>query len=383
MKKFLVFLLIVIIALGAFWFIKSKNGSERVVYDYDKAHYGNIEIEVTASGTIQPVNVVSVGTQVSGTIEHIYVDYNSVVEQGQLIAELDPFTLDESLKESEATLKETIAKLKQAKVDERRNAELYKSNYISKHEWEETQISLVSAEASYKRALAELNKAKKNRGYAQILSPVSGTVITKAVEEGQTVASSFNTPELFKIAEDLKKMQIEASVSEADIGSIKVGMPVEFTVDTYTSDIFFGRVSQIRLQPKEDSNVVMYTVIISISNDDLRLMPGMTAYVSIKVENKENVLRIKNLAFQYRPVVAGERSKNVSNAEKAKIKAERQSLKPNESFLYKEIDNKPFKIKVVKGIQNLVYTEILEGLKDGDKVIVEDLTTKVKTKRSH
>ena len=210
---------------------------------------------------------------------------------------------------------------------------------------------------------------------------MNGIIVTKEVEEGQTVASSFQTPELFTIAEDLTKMQIEASVSEADIGQIKTGLPVSFTVDTFPSDTFEGTVNQVRLQPKEDSNVVMYTVVITISNDDLRLLPGMTAYVTITVEEKNDILKLQNTAFQYRPVVAGTVSSKKSNAERQRIIQERKSLKPNEAVVFVLEDNKPVARKVKKGISNLLETEIVEGLSTEDTVVLEDLTTKVSVKR--
>lgn len=375
MKKFLI-ILVILLAIGAVFFFRKDKNTNLIKYDYVHVSRGKIEVEVSASGTIQPVNVVSVGTQVSGTIEKVFVDYNSKVKKGDLIAQLETFNLDQELKEAEATLNDVKAKLKQAVKDAQRYRSLYEKHYVAKIKVEEAELAVVTAKTNYDRALAQVNIAKKNRSYADILSPVSGTVITKDVEEGQTVASSFNTPELFTIAEDLTKMQIEADISEADIGQIKAGLPVSFTVDTFPADNFFGVVSQVRLQPKEDSNVVMYTVIINIDNSSLKLLPGMTAYVTIKVEEKENILRLPNTAFQYRPIVAGQRAK-LTNADRERIKRERQDLKQNEAFVYCEVDNKPVKVKVTKGIQNLSFTEILDGLNEGEQIITEDLTTKV------
>lgn len=379
MKKFLI-ILVILLAIGAVFFFHKDKDAGLIKYDYVHVSRGKIEVDVSASGTIQPVNVVSVGTQVSGTIEKVFVDYNSKVKKGDLIAQLETFNLDQELKEAEATLNDVKAKLKQAVKDAQRYRSLYEKHYVAKIKVEEAELAVVTAKTNYDRAFAQVNIAKKNRSYADILSPVSGTVITKDVEEGQTVASSFNTPELFTIAEDLTKMQIEADISEADIGQIKSGLPVIFTVDTFPADEFNGIVSQVRLQPTEDSNVVMYTVIINIDNSSLKLLPGMTAYVTIKVEEKENILRLPNTAFQYRPVVAGQRAK-MTNADRERIKRERQDLKQNEAFVYREVDNKPVKVKVTKGIQNLTFTEILEGLDEGEQIITEDLTTKVNFSR--
>lgn len=381
MKKFVLILAAIAVVAGGLLLHRRFSGKDKIVYDYATVSRGKIDVEVSASGTIQPVNVVSVGTQVSGVIEKVYVDYNSRVAKGELIAKLETDTLQETLNSAQAAVTDTKAKLDHAKLTAKRNKDLFRQNFISRSEWEQSDLDVVTAKSNYDRALAEMKKAQKNLGYADIVSPVDGTIITKKVEEGQTVASSFQTPELFTIAEDLTKMQIEAKISEADIGQIRQDLPVSFTVDTFPNDTFKGYVSQIRLQPSEDSNVVMYTVVISISNDDLKLLPGMTAYVTIKVQEKDDILRLPNMAFQYRPVVAGRQTGKKSNVERAKIKMERQDLKPNEAFLYREVDNKPVAVKVTKGISNLLMTEIVSGLAEGDKVIMEDLTTKVSVKR--
>ena len=382
MKKLSVFLIVVILGAAGFsgyrHFFPRK---EKIVYDYVTATKGNLRVDVTATGTIQPVNVVSVGTQVSGIIEKVFVDYNSQVVKGQLIAQLETFTLEQDLNEAKASLKDYKSKLDYAILTAKRNKELYENNFISKSEWEQSDIDVVTARSNYDRAVAQVKKAQRNLGYANIISPVSGTIITKEVEEGQTVASSFQTPELFTIAEDLTKMQIEASVSEADIGPIKAGLPVEFTVDTYPADTFSGTVSQVRLQPTEDSNVVMYTVVVSISNDDLRLLPGMTAYITINVDERDDVLKLANMAFQFRPVTPNTNNGKKSNIDKMRIREERKELKKNEAIVYKLVNDTPVATKVVKGISNLVYTEIVSGLKEGDSVVTEDLTTKVSVKR--
>ena len=381
MKKTLVILIILGLACGGFLYYKHYGKKSEIVYDTTKPVRGSLKVDVTASGTIQPVNVISVGTQVSGIIEKVYVDYNSVVKKGDLIAQLETFTLEEDLKEAKAAVTDAKAKLDYAKLNAKRNKKLFEKDYIARYEWEEAELSAVNAQAAYDKAVAQQKKAKRNLGYANIVSPVNGIIVTKKVEEGQTVASSFQTPELFTIAEDLTKMQIEAKISEADIGQIKAGLPVTFTVDTFPSDTFQGTVNQVRLQPSEDSNVVMYTVVITISNDDLRLLPGMTAYVTITVEEKQDILKLQNTAFQFRPVVAGQVSAKKSNVERQKIIQERKSLKPNEAVIYVLKDKKPVAQKVKKGISNLLETEIVDGLSTDDTVVLEDLTTKVTIKR--
>ena len=382
MKKIIVFALVAGLGAAGWFGYKHFFGKQaKIEYDTAVVERGNIKLDVTATGTIQPVNVVSVGTQVSGIIEKVYVDYNSQVKKGDIIAKLETFTLEEDLKSATAAMTDAKAKWDYAKLTAKRNKELYEQNFIAKSEWEQADVDVVTTKAAYDQAVASVKKAKRNLGYADVLSPVSGTIITKKVEEGQTVAANFQTPELFTIAEDLTKMQIEANVSEADIGNIKAGQEVDFTVDTFPADVFHGTVSQVRLSPTEDSNVVMYTVVVSISNDDLRLLPGMTAYITVKIEEKRNILRLTNTAFQFRPVQAGVVAKNKSNAERAKIIQQRKDLKPNEAFVYVPVDNKPVPRKVQKGIANMMYTEIVSGLNEGDTVILEDLTTKVSVKR--
>ena len=381
-KTFFILTIIALIGAGAIYYKHFGKKSE-IVYDVTTVSRGPLKVDVTASGTIQPVNVVSVGTQVSGIIEKVFVDYNSVVKKGDLIAQLETFTLAEDLKEAQAAVTDAKAKLDYAKLNARRNKELYEQNFIARYEWEEADLDVVNAQATYDKAIAQEKKAKRNLGYADIISPVNGIIVTKEVEAGQTVASSYQTPELFTVAEDLTKMQIEAEISEADIGQIKPGLSVDFTVDTFPTDVFKGTVSQVRLQPTEDSNVVMYTVVISISNDDLRLLPGMTAYVTITVEEKPSVLKLQNMAFQFRPMVQGQMrsTQRISNADRQRLIQERKSLKPNQEIVYVLEDKKPVARKVTKGISNLLETEITEGLKEGEKVILEDLTTTVSFKR--
>ena len=294
---------------------------------------------------------------------------------------METFTLEEDLKSAKAAVTDAKAKLDYAKLNAKRNKKLFEQNFIARYEWEEAELDVVNAQSTYDKAVAQKKKAKRNLGYANIISPVNGIIVTKEVEEGQTVASSFQTPELFTIAEDLTKMQIEASISEADIGQIKTGLPVTFTVDTFPTDIFKGIVKQVRLQPTEDSNVVMYTVVIAISNDDLRLLPGMTAYVTISAEEKKDVLKLQNMAFQFRPVVGGEISSKKSNVERQRIIQERKKLQPNEAIVFVLKDNKPVSRKVKKGISNLFETEITEGLSENEAVVLEDMTTKVTVKR--
>lgn len=322
---------------------------------------GDIVEEVTASGKIQPINKVSVGTQISGIVEQVLVDYNDEVKEGQLLARLDTALLTESKNDAAARLTLANAKKKIADLNYARYEKLYKDKLIAMATLEEAEIALAQAEAEVLTATADVNKAERNYGYAQILSPVSGTVISKEVEQGQTVAASYQTPTLFQIAEDLSKMQIEASIAEADIGSIKSDMPVTFTVDAYPNDVFKGTVKQIRLSPTEESNVVMYTVVIDVDNSSRKLLPGMTAFVNIVVYSAENVLRIPSSALQFKP-----------NA-RLKDSVERQDLKlsPMQGVVYQFKDKKLVPVVFEKGISNASFTEIVSGLNEGDSIITE------------
>lgn len=258
---------------------------------------GNISHVVTATGEIQPVNTVNIGSQVSGKIEKIYVDYNSKVKKGDVLLTIDPSVLKASSEESKASLVSAEAQRNYAKKDYERNKTLYNDGFIARADLEQSETTYETSQQSVKRAQSEYNRAVTNLGYATIVSPVNGTVISRKVDTGQTIAASLQSPDLFEIAEDLSKMQIETSVSEADIGVIKEKQTVNFTVDAYPTKTFEGLVRQIRLSPTTTSNVVVYTVVIDVDNSDLSLMPGMTAFVTIMISEKKNVLKASNSAF--------------------------------------------------------------------------------------
>ena len=270
---------------------------------------------VEASGTIKPINTIAVGTQVSGTVAKIYVDYNSVVKKGDMLAELDPSlfqsNVDQStakLNNAKATLSRTTASLNYKKNNYQRYKNLYAKNYVSKDEvelayanYQQALAEVASANAEVNAAQATLNNNMTNLGYSKITSPVDGTVISRAVDVGQTVAASFNTPTLFEVAKDLTQMQIETSVSEADIGKIKVGQLATYTLDGYQDRTFEGKVTQVRLASTTTNNVVTYTVIVSVDNSAGFVIPGMTANVSIITSNIENALCVPNQALKFSP----------------------------------------------------------------------------------
>ncbi len=286
-------IIILLIAGGLCWWLCPKSNKKKEFVTVDIVR-GDIIQTVTATGEIQPVNTVSIGSQVSGTIEDIFVDYNSKVKKGDILLTIEPSVLQSSVDESNASLKSAQSQLKYAKSEYKRNQALYKDGFISRAEMEKSQTTYEQAEQAVKKAQYSYDRAVTNLGYATITSPVDGTVISRKVDKGQTVAASFQTPDLFEIAEDLSKMQIETAVSEADIGMITEGLPVTFTVDAYSGQTFKGDVYQIRLSPTNVSNVVVYTVVINVDNSDLRLMPGMTAFVTIVVAEAKDAWKTKN-----------------------------------------------------------------------------------------
>lgn len=317
---------------------------------------GDLEQVVSATGEISPVNTVSVGSQVSGTIEDIFVDFNSEVKQGDILLKIEPSVLQSSVTEAKAALDSAKSQRNLAKSDYIRDKSLYADGFIARAEMEKSQSQYEQAEASVVRAQSQYDKAVTNLGYATITSPVNGTVISRKVDKGQTVAASFQTPDLFEIAEDLTKMQIETAVSEADIGMIQTGQTVTFTVDAYAHDTFRGVVRQIRLSPTTTSNVVVYTVVIDVDNADLRLMPGMTAFVNIVVNRAEDVWRAQNSAFLLR---------SFANIDPA---AADISTSDHLAILR---DKKVVIIKYKKGLVTATETEIIsDKIMSGDKIIV-------------
>lgn len=302
MKKGRVIIIaVVLVAVIGFIMLKvfKKNDKELVIRTYVVDNY-TVENTVTATGTIQPLEQVEVGTQVSGEIDKIFVDYNSVVSKGQLLAELDKSNLMENLRQAEASVRSAESELEYSKTSFERTKQLYEAKAATQIAYDEARNSLVKAETSLQNAVSNLDKAKVNLGYAEIYSPIDGVVLSREVEVGQTVAASYSTPTLFTIAHDLTQMKVEADVDEADIGQVKVGQKVTFSVDAYIDDTFYGEVQQIRLQPTTTNNVVTYTVIITAYNPDLKLLPGMTASVTIVTE-EETGLAVPSEALSFVP----------------------------------------------------------------------------------
>ncbi len=336
---------------------------------------GDIQQVVTATGTVNAVTTVQVGTQVSGTIKKLYVDFNSRVKKGQIIAQIDPDTFEAQVQQAEANLLAAQANLDKANtalIDAKRtydrNKELLSKNLIAQGDLDTAETNFLTdkaqlgaAKAAVEQAKASLDYDKTNLEYTKIVSPVDGVVISRNVDVGQTVAASFQTPTLFTIAEDLTKMQIDTNVAESDIGSVTVGQDVEFTVDAYPDVTFPGKVWQIRQAPISVQNVVTYDVVIQVHNRDLKLMPGMTANTTIIVATRQNALRVTNAALRFR---FPERSR--SSGESA-VAAERKGM-----VVWILEGGKPKRIPMTPGISDGTYTEVVSGdLKEGQQAIVE------------
>ena len=340
----------------AFWMMSGGKKEESVTFDTAKVAPANLMTSVTATGTIEPVTSVTVGTQVSGIVSKLYVDYNAVVKKGQVIAELDKTNLVSQLNASKATLASAQSKLNYESSNYKRYDALYKKGLVSADEYENAQLTYKQAREQVASAKEEVQRAQTNLGYATITSPIDGIVLSKAVEEGQTVAASFSTPELFTIAQNLKEMQVVADVDEADIGDVREGERVTFTVDAYPDDTFEGTVKQVRQEATTTNNVVTYEVVISAPNADLKLKPGLTANVTIYTAERKNVTCVPSKALRYTPTkeTIGKR-KIVDCNGKNKV----WTLEGNNIVAH----------RVNIGMTDGTNTELLDGLKTGTQVI--------------
>jgi HlyD family secretion protein len=368
----------VIVAIGLFFYLR-ENGNN-MAYKTEKVSRGGINALVTATGTVNAVTTVSVGTQVSGTINKLFVDYNSPVKKGQLLAQIDPSTFQSQVDQAMANLwtaKANVEKAAVATVDAQRtfqrNQELFAQNFIAQSDLDTAETSFKSAQAQQKvnqaqvqQAQAALKIAETNLQYTRIISPVDGTVISRSIDVGQTVAASFQTPTLFSIAQDLTKMQIDTNVDEADIGKVKSGQDVSFTVDAYPDTIFTGKVAVVRNAPITVSNVVTYDVVINVNNAQLKLKPGMTANVSITIEMHPDVLRIPNAALRFKPAEVKRKSERTQD---------KQAMKGTKVWILE--NDKPKPVKVTIGLSDGNYTEISAGeLKAGQEIITDSLNNK-------
>jgi HlyD family secretion protein len=375
MKKIII-ALIVLIAAGAGLFFVLRADKNEPKYITEKVTRGDIKSTVSATGTVNAVTTVQVGTQVSGTIKQLFVDFNSPVKKGQLLAQIDPSIFEAQVGQAQANLISAKASLEKAQVTLRdakltyeRNKTLFAKNFIARSDLDTAETNYLSAQAQIKivraqiqQTSAALDAASVNLKYSRILSPVDGIVISRNVDVGQTVAASFQTPTLFTIAQDLTKMQIDTNVDEADIGKMSVGQNVTFTVDAYPELIFHGKVSVVRNAPITVSNVVTYDTVITVDNADLKLKPGMTANVLIETATATGVLRVPNAALRFKPTL------NTKNGAKNNMP---KAVKGSGVWILEE--KKLKQIKITTGISDGNYTEVKEGgLSEGQQIITDD-----------
>ena len=349
---------VVLIAIVV-WLLSGGKKEQKTEFETAKVERQDIHTSITATGTIEPVTSVTVGTQVSGIVSKLYVDYNSVVKKGQIIAELDKTNLISELNTAKANLASAQSTLNYEQSNYNRYKTLYDKGLVSADEYESARLSYDKARQQAATSRESVQKAQTNLGYATITSPIDGVVLSKSVEEGQTVAASFNTPELFTIAQDLTDMRVIADIDEADIGGVKEGQRVSFTVDAFPDDKFEGQVTQVRQQATTESNVVTYEVVISAPNKDLKLKPGLTANVTIYTMEKNGVLAAPAKALRFMPNEAllqkDQQIEDVEAAQKVRI-----------------LEGNTFKAHAVEtGTTNGMVTEIVSGIDEGTEVLVD------------
>jgi HlyD family secretion protein len=375
--------LIVALAAGSFYAYRQNAAqSPEQRYKLQATERGDITQTVSANGTLNPVVLVSVGTQVSGTVTRLYVDFNDKVEKGQALLELDDSLLAAQARQTAANVRNVAAALDLARANEARMRALFEQEYVSRQELEQAIQARRSTEAQFAQAKAAAEKDQVNLAYTTIRSPVSGVVVDRVVDLGQTVAASLQTPTLIKIAQDLSEMRIDSSFAEADIGKIREGQKVRFTVDAFPNRSFQGEVQQIRLNPTTQQNVVTYNVRVSLSNPEQILLPGMTAYVSIGVASRQNVLLVPNAALRFKPTdVTGNNGDRAAAAPpsgpkpasegsgESKGKGRKRDSASGTVYVVEKDELKP--VSVQTGITDNRNTEVLGGdLKEGDKVVV-------------
>ncbi len=372
-QKIIVAILLAGLAGGAYYYYK-----QRAILPLDQRYrlqalmQGDVAQSVSANGTLNPVTLISVGAQVSGRVSKLYVDFNDHVEKGQILLELDDALFASQIAQSQGNVRNVQASVELAQANEARMRTLFAQDYVSKQELDQSVQALKSARAQLDTARGQLLRDKTNQSYAVIRSPVSGVVVDRVVDVGQTVAASFQTPTLIKIAQDLSKMQIDSSFAEADIGNIKVGQKAKFSVDAFPNRNFEGVVKQLRLNPTVTSNVVTYNVVVSVDNLEQILLPGMTAYVNITVAQQDNVLLAPNAALRFKPKPdENQTDKIISSRGQGSGKKKSGKVNASSGKLYVIRDGKLTPVSVSVGISDGRFTEITSAeLKVNDKVIV-------------
>lgn len=356
-------LLLLLLGTGGYCF---KRASSNTVAEFKTSPVtrGDITQSVTANGQLSPIKTVTVGSQVSGIITKIFVDFNSTVTNGQVIAQIDPSTYEQSLIQAEADMANAQAARSLAQLNFNRNKELLAANALPKADYESTEVALQQADATVRSREAALKKAQVDLERTTIYSPIDGIVITRAVDVGQTVAASLNAPTLFTIAQDLKQMNIEAAVSEADVGGVTEGQTVNFTVDAYPNRTFTGQITQVRYEASTNQNVVNYTTIVAVNNDDLRLRPGMTANATIITVQRKDVLRISNAALRFKPAEAASAESSPSVEAKPAHSTTKTIYVVNKA----SSASLPRSTQVATGVSDSLWTEVTSGVTEGEQV---------------
>src|SRR5436190_3157774 len=385
MKRFLPWLIVIAGLLLIAFVVRQLRTSGAATYQSANVTRGQITQAVSATGTLNPVVNVQVGSQVSGNISKLFADFNSQVKAGQVVAQIDPALFQATVTQAEGDLASAQAALELARLNAKRTQDLFTRKTSSQADLDQAMANLHQGEANVKIKQGALDKAKADLEHCTITSPVDGEVISRSVDVGQTVAASLQAPVIFTIANDLTKMQIDANVAEADVGVVAVDQAVDFTVDAFPARTFHGKVVQVRNAPITVQNVVTYDTVIGVNNADLKLKPGMTANVSIMIEHKDNVLQIKNAALRYRPAEAGAAEmtgpRAVSNESKPRTPNGAQRGAGRERgtsarTVYVLSGGRPQPVQIKTGISDGIVTEVMEGLKEGDRVITAELASK-------
>ncbi len=385
MKRFVPWIALIVALLIVASLVRQCRSSGSENYQIATVTRGPITQAVTATGTLNPVVNVQVGSQVSGNILKLFADFNSQVKAGQIVAQIDPALFQATVTQAEGDLANAQAALELTKLNATRTQELFARKTSSQADLDQAMANLHQAEANVKIKQGALDKAKADLDHCTITSPIDGIVISRNVDVGQTVAASLQAPVIFQIANDLTKMQIDSNVAEADVGVLEVAQDVDFTVDAFPMRTFHGKVVQVRNAPITVQNVVTYDTVIGVSNPDLKLKPGMTANVSIIVAQKDDVVQIKNAALRYRPAEAapaemssskaasgGSTSRTPSGAQRGAGRERR----PSERTVYVLSGGRPTAVQIKTGISDGVVTEVIEGLKEGDRVVTAALASK-------
>ena len=384
MKRFLPWLIVIGGLLLIAFVVRHLRTGGAATYQTATVTRGPVTQAVTATGTLNPVVNVQVGSQVSGNISKLFVDFNSQVKAGQVVAQIDPALFQATVTQAEGDVANAQAALELARVNAKRTEDLFARKTSSQADLDQAVANLHQAEATVKIKQGALDKAKADLDHCTITSPIDGVVISRSVDVGQTVAASLQAPVIFQIANDLTKMQIDSNVAEADVGVVQVGQDVDFTVDAFPTQTFHGKVVQVRNAPITVQNVVTYDTVIGVSNPDLKLKPGMTANVSIIIARKDNVLQIKNAALRYRPAEAGPTSSHSTTSQGGsrspgamrQAAGARERRTTSERTVYVLSNSQPKSVQIKTGISDGVVTEVIEGLKEGDRVVTAELASK-------